>query len=142
MPAVDPQYELVVGLLTRWNNTADLDGIAGPYKDELPTSQAEFPYCVFKLSDAILDQTTCHGELWEHEVEFRIYDKTPELAYTSFVKVHALYGGMTFAADTLLANGVTLYKARPVRIGYRRADKDVEYIGALYSFETYKLREE
>jgi hypothetical protein len=141
MPAVDPQCELVAALLIRWNNTSALDAIAGPYKDELPTDQSAFPYCVYKLSDAILEQTTCHGELWGHEVEFRIYDKTPELAKVSFAKVHALYGGMTFVSDTLLANDVTLHKARPLRIGYRKADKGVEYIGALYAFETYKLRE-
>jgi hypothetical protein len=80
---------------------------------------------------------TCGSQLFEHELEFRAYDKTPEAC-----AVHAGKIDQVFSSDSLslTLSGLTLMSGRLIRPSYVQQDDGVWYGGLTYRFQTCRER--
>ena len=142
----DPLAILVAALKVVWDaNSATLSGIDGFYWDSKPPEPSVgFPYCIMKAPDSILDQMTCLSELWDHEITFWVYDRTPELCKTSINKIKAVFDPDSLTngagASTLSLSAGTVLGHRAVRAGYEEQDLDVWRGKARYDFKTSKTR--
>lgn len=122
--AVEPLDILIKGLKTVWDaNTATLSGINGPYRDEHPPDLTKtFPYCVVRSRDSDDAGWTCHNRYYDHEIEFSVYDRTPELVATRLTTILGVFD--PDVTTITLSTGVVV-RWRLARPGYTIQDKTV-----------------
>lgn len=130
----DPQDRLIRGIVAKWQSLAasTLAGINGPYRDEKPANAAGHPYAVIKDDGCFPTAYTCERQLFESEVEIRVYAKTPEDASVQAAKVDAVFSSRSLSLST---TGVDVLSSRPVGFDYAKPDEGVWYCGLRYRFQ-------
>ena len=137
----EPFDQLVKLIIAKWVSLAatTFTGIRGPYRNEAPSGGTSHPYAIFRDAGggAYLIHTTCKSETYEALIEFRTYDKTPELASIHASKVDGVFSSKSLS---LTQNGVTVKGVRLVRPAYQQADEGVWFAGLTYRFQFSRAR--
>lgn len=137
----DPLDQLVRQIIAKWVSLAatTFTGIRGPYRNEAPSGGTSHPYAILRDAGggADLIHTTCESETYEALIEFRIYDKSPELTSVHIAKVDGVFSSQSLS---LTQNGVTVTGVRLVRPAYQQADEGVWFAGLTYRFQFSRAR--
>lgn len=140
----EPFADLAAGLVTKWQASVSLQNvIQGPWRSERsadqsanPASGTYYPFCLFD-GRASLEIVSCGREYYGHEVEFKIYNRTPELVAGHAATLKAVYDS---DALTLTLSEGNLISHRPRDSRYVQIDKGVWYVSLNYYFQTSRPR--
>ena len=137
----DPLDQLVRQIIAKWVSLAatTFTGIGGLYRTQAPSGRTSHPYAILRDAGggADLVNTTCESEVYEALMEFRAYDKQPELASVHAAKIDGVFSSKSLS---LTPNGVTVVGVRLVRPAYQQSDEGVWFAGLTYRFQFSRAR--
>lgn len=130
----DPLDQLIRGIFAKWESlrATTFAGINGPWRQEKPATTAGHPYAIVKDDGCFKTNQTCVSELFDSEIEFRVYDKSPELAAEQIAKVDGVFSSMSLSLTTV---GVNVIGVRLVGSAYVKPDEAIWYGGLRYRFQ-------
>lgn len=135
----DSLKTLLEGIQTKWAEEVNLMSLNGPDLHEQPPGQFTiFPYYVIVPEPSVLWGTTSTSRVWNHVLDLRAYDRTPELAVAAIEIVQEVFDADDFTLA--LDDGHQFVMARRENVRLANAGKEIELAACRYRFQTSQPR--
>ncbi len=133
----DPKGALLAGVFAKWAASTLASEIGPLRRTTAPTNVAAHPYALMRDGDLLDLGMTCNVQMFECEIEFRVYDKSPELVATHKGKIDQLFSSDSLS---LVLDGVTLESCRLVGSSDAEQDDNLWRAGLSYRFRIHRQR--